>query len=97
MLGALRRWMETRRQIRRRWQVDARRLVLRDEADAYYEAQRLAARTRASGQAREFIHWTKVAAEVARISLHAHMDLAVVQAIVDDEMRHGRASRRGDD
>ncbi|MDP3411062.1 hypothetical protein [Bosea sp. (in: a-proteobacteria)] len=97
MLGSLRRWMEGRRQIRRRWQADALRLVQHDEPGAYYEAQRLAARARASGQAREFIHWTKAAAEVARISPHAHMDLAVVQAIVDDEMRRGRASRRGDD
>ncbi|MDZ4052013.1 MAG: hypothetical protein U1E24_01940 [Phenylobacterium sp.] len=93
MLGALRRWREARRQIRRRWQADARRLVQHDEAGAYYEAQRLAARARASGQAAEFIHWAKVAAEVARISPHAQMDIAVVQAIVDDETRRARDSR----
>lgn len=93
MLAALRRWMENRRKIRRRWQADARRLIDHDEPSAYYEAQRLAARSRASGQAGEFIHWAKVAAEVARISPHAQMDLAVVQAIVDNEMRRAGDSR----
>jgi hypothetical protein len=34
-----------------------------------------------------------VAAEVARISPHAQMDLAVVQAIVDNETRRARESR----
>jgi len=34
-----------------------------------------------------------VAAEVARISPHAQMDLAVVQAIVDNEMRRAGNSR----
>ena len=97
MLGALRRWMEARRKIRLRWRADARRLVQRDEPAAYYEAQRLAARARASGQAGEFVHWAKVAAEVARISPRSHMDIAVVQAIVDDETRRGGASRSHDD
>ncbi|WP_371349280.1 hypothetical protein [Ancylobacter sp. IITR112] len=92
MLAALRRWMENRKQIRRRWQADARRLIEHDEPNAYYEAQRLAARSRAFGQAGEFIHWAKVAAEVARISPHAQMDLAVVQAIVDNEPRRARDS-----
>lgn len=92
MLAALRRWIENRRQIRRRWQADARRLIDHDEPSAYYEAQRLA-RSRASGQAGEFIHWAKVAAEVARISPHAQMDLAVVQAIVDNETRRATDSR----
>ncbi|MFG1466822.1 hypothetical protein V5F77_28875 [Xanthobacter sp. DSM 24535] len=45
------------------------------------------------GQAGEFIHWAKVAAEVARISPHAQMDLAVVQAIVDNETRRAGDSR----
>lgn len=96
MLGALRQWMESRKQIRRRWQADARRLVQHDEPGAYYEAQRLTARARASGQAGEFIHWAKVAAEVARISPHAQMDLTVVQSIVDDETRRGMASHNQD-
>ncbi|QND61932.1 multicopper oxidase domain-containing protein (plasmid) [Mesorhizobium huakuii] len=86
-----------RRKIRLRWQSDARRLVHRDEPGAYYEAQRLAARARASGQAGEFVHWAKVAAEIARISPRSHMDIAVVQAIVDDETRRGEASRSHND
>lgn len=87
MLVALRWWIESRRQIRRRWRADARRLV----------QQRLAARARPSGQAGEFVHWANVAAEVARISPCARMDIAVVQAIVDDEMRRGAAFHKQDD
>ncbi|QRG06874.1 hypothetical protein EZH22_29225 [Xanthobacter dioxanivorans] len=97
MLAALRRWVENRRQIRRRWQADARRLIDRDEPSAYYEAQRLATRSRASGKAGEFIHWAKAEAEVARISPHAQMDLAVVQAIVDNETRRATDLRHQGD
>lgn len=86
MLQAARRWAEKRRAIRRRWQTDARRLVRRDERAAYYEAQRLAARFRARGDAGKFLHWTKVAAEIARVAPAAEMDIDVVQALVDDEL-----------
>jgi hypothetical protein len=89
MLSTLQQWLKHRREIRQRWQADARVLVEQDEVGAYYEAQRRAARARTSGQAGEFLHWAKVAAEVARISPHAEMDLATVQAIVDAETRHG--------
>lgn len=58
-----------------------------DEHGAYYEAHRLAARARAEGRGSEFAHWAKVAAEVARISPRAEMDLATVQSIVDEELR----------
>lgn len=54
---------------------------------AYYEAQRLAARSRARGNSAEFWHWAKVASEVARLSPIAKMDMKVVQAIADEEMR----------
>ena len=87
MLARLKALVERRRLRRRRWQDDARRLVNQDEPEAYYEAQRLAARARASRDADAFVHWAHVAAEVARISLRAQMDLAVVQAIVDAELR----------
>jgi hypothetical protein len=46
---------------------------------AYYEAQRRAARARASHDGVDFLHWAKVAAEVARISP------TVVRGIVDEE------------
>ena len=87
MFAAIGRWLERRRAIRRRWQADALDLVSVDEFDAYYAAQRLAARARAGGLAGEFLHWSKVAAEVARISSRAEMDLGKVQAIVDEEQR----------
>ena len=89
MLDMLRRWIE-RRRIRRRWQADARRLVQMDERCGYYAAHWLAARARANGVTGEFVHWTKVAADVARISSRAEMDLATVQAIADEELQRSR-------
>jgi hypothetical protein len=46
MFNVLTAWIDTRREVRRRWQVDARRLIGTDERGAYYAAQRLAARHR---------------------------------------------------
>lgn len=59
---------------------------------AYYEAQRLAARNRAMQDRSGFWHWAKVASEVARLSSAAEMDLKVVQAIADEELRKYRRS-----
>lgn len=87
MLVVIRRWLEHRRTIRRRWQADARRLAAAEEANAYYEAQRRAARARVRGEKAEFYHWAKVAAEMARISPQAEMDIDRVTAIVADEER----------
>jgi hypothetical protein len=87
MLVAIRRWVEHRRAIRRRWQADARRLILVEEINAYYEAQRRATRARLQGDAGEFYHWAKVAAEIARISPQAAMDVDVVREIVTEEER----------
>lgn len=87
MFAALRRWVEQRRAIRRRWQADARALVIADEVNAYYEAQRRAARARVRGDRAEFFHWAKVAAEVARLSPRAEMDVDVVRAIAAGEER----------
>ena len=56
MIGALRRWIERRRTLRRLWQADARRLIQQDEETAYYMAQRLAARARAAGNRVDFFH-----------------------------------------
>lgn len=42
-------WLERRRTPRRAWRTDARELIERDETNAYYDAQRLAARARAQG------------------------------------------------
>ncbi|HCL67663.1 MAG TPA: hypothetical protein DIC56_23070 [Rhizobium sp.] len=85
MIGFLRQWIEHRRAIRRRWQDDARRLAAVDRVNAYYEAQRRAARSRAQGNAGEYWHWAKVASEVARIEPRAQMDFEVVKAIADQE------------
>ncbi len=88
MLAAIGRWIERRRAIRRRWQADARALVAADEVNAYYEAQRRAARARVRTDRAEFYHWAKVAAEVARIAPLARMDIDVVRAVVAEEERH---------
>lgn len=88
MLTAIGRWIERRRTIRRRWQVDARALVAADEVNAYYEAQRRATRAKVRRDRAEFYHWAKVAAEVARIAPFAEMDIDVVHAMVAEEERH---------
>lgn len=93
MIGFFRCWIERRRAMRRRWQADARKLVQHDEPNAYYMAQRQAARARAARDQAEFLHWAKVAAEVARISSVAEMDQSVVKAIVEDELRISRTGR----
>lgn len=87
MLRAFNRWLNRRREIRRRWQTDARLLVAHDSAGAYYEAQRRAARARAQGARGDFLHWIKTAAEIARIAPNAEMDITVVKKIADDELQ----------
>lgn len=90
MFAAIARWIDRRRAIRRRWQADARALIEIDEVNAYYDAQRRAARARRRGDRAEFYHWAKVAAEIARIAPLAEMDIDVLRAVVDEEER-GRA------
>lgn len=92
MLRVLTDWIERRRRMRQRWQQDARVLITHHERQAYYEAQRLAARSRAQGNRPEFWHWAKVASEVARLLPAAEMDMKIVEAIVDEEMRGYRRS-----
>lgn len=87
-------WIERRKAMRRRWQEDARNLAATDPVNAYYQAQRLAARHRARGNAAEYWHWAKVAAEVARIEPRADMDFEVVKAIADKEVDNCRGSSR---
>lgn len=87
MFSALANWIDKRGQIRKRWQEDARTLIEQHERRAYYEAQRLAARSRARGETSEFWHWAKVASEVARLSPVAEMDMKIVEDIADKEMR----------
>ena len=87
MFGRLAAWIVKRRQIRQRWQQDARAMIAAHGRLGYYEAQRLAARSRAKGDGSEFWHWAKVASEVARLSPVVEMDMKVVQAITDEEMR----------
>ena len=91
MLKAIFAWVEGRREIRRRWREDARPLVRLHGPTAYYDAQRLAARSRAIEDG-QFLHWAKVAAEVARIDPSAEMDIDVVKSIVDRELRHRGSS-----
>ena len=88
MISTFRNWVKKRRALRELWKADARSLVQRDERNAYYIAQRLAARSRASGDPDGFFHWSKVAAEVARRSRIAEMDFATVDAIVREEQKH---------
>lgn len=86
MITALKGWIAARRNIRRRWQSDARMLAVDQPRTSYYEAHRRAAAARSAGNAADFWHWNKVAAEVARICPIADMDLETVKRIVDQEL-----------
>jgi len=90
MLGKLRYWIDYRRELRRRWRVDAKRLLAAEETNAYYEAQRRATRARVGRNRSEFYHWAKVAAEVAWLSPQVDMNLTVLKHIVDEEERRSR-------
>lgn len=59
MYGKIACWIAYRRDLRRRWRDDARRLLLAEEADANYEAERRAARSRVRREQAEFYHWAK--------------------------------------
>lgn len=91
--SAIARWMERRSVIRRRWKTDAIALIKADEQEAYHAAQRLAARARARKNRSEFLHWAKVAAEVARLSPNAKMELSRVQEIDDEEHQRTRGGQ----
>ena len=65
--------------IEKSWTLDANRFFDPDPA------QRRAARARHRGDQNEFYHWAKVAAEVARITPHAEMNIDVVRRIADEE------------
>ena len=90
MFPLSRQWWNRRQEMRRLWRADALALIQSDERNAYYAAQRLAARSRALGDRQGFYHWAKVAAEVARRSSVAEMDLAVVEAVAAEELSRRR-------
>ena len=91
MLEAINCWRRQRRARRNRWREDALYLLAAEDAGAYYEAQRRAARSRLGGDREEFFHWVKVAAEVARLSPTVAMDLAVLRDLVAaEEQRSGQ-------
>lgn len=85
LFRALSDWIDRRRQIRLRWQHDARTLLHSYDRHAYYEAQRRAAHARTQHDRPAFWHWAKVAAEVARLSPEVEMDLGIVQAVANGE------------
>jgi hypothetical protein len=53
---------------------------------SYYEAHRSAAAARVQGDSDEFWHWTKVAAETARINPTAEMNIETLRRVVDREL-----------
>ncbi len=92
-------WIKTRfrrrRQNRDRFKADARALASSDPVNAYCNAQRFAARCRYAGERDEFMHWAKVAAEIARIEPRAEMDFAKLKTINDqEEARQGQFQKR---
>jgi len=93
MIGFVWRWWERRKQLARLKREDPRQLLELNPETAYYDAQRLAARARFSGDVRSFIHWAAVAAEIARISDNP-MDMEVVRSIVDEERTRASSGPR---
>lgn len=87
--SALARWFERRRAFRALCREEARNLLELNPHTAYYDAQRIAARARFAGDSQAFIHWARVAAEIARISNNP-MDRKIVEQIVDEEARRSR-------
>ena len=85
VLDFFKRWLDERRQSRRRIREDAQRLAAEYGSNAYYVAQRRAARFRFSGNADGFRHWAKVAPEIALISSTAKMELSVVERFIEEE------------
>lgn len=95
MFNWIKRYLEKRRQVRDQVRADARALALVDPVNAYYDAQRMAARCRHAGERNDFLHWSNVAAEVARIEPRAEMDFTKVRAIDDrEEARHRQDQMR---
>ncbi|KGF67683.1 hypothetical protein LL06_20890 [Hoeflea sp. BAL378] len=92
MISWIKKHFEKRRQVGDRCKADAEKLASADPVNSYYNAQRAAIRCRCAGQVDEFMHWSKVAAEVARIEPRAEMDFAKVQAINDREEARQRQS-----
>lgn len=85
MISWIKKHLEKDRQIQDRCKADAQKLASADPLNSYYNAQRSAARCRYAGEADEFMHWSRVAAEIARIERRAAMDFKTVQAINDRE------------
>jgi hypothetical protein len=79
------RWLDECRQSHERVREDVQILAAEFSKNAYYEAQRRAARSRFSGDADGFMHWAKVASEIALISSNAEMELNVVERIVEEK------------
>ena len=85
MLAWLFDWLVRRRERRLLRQSDARQLIAENEPGAFYEAHRRATRLRMSGDAAGFRHWICVAAEVAKLSPVAEMDVSALKKVVDRE------------
>lgn len=93
LFRVLLRWLQRRRAFRELCREEARNLLALNPHTAYYDAQRIAARARFAGDAQAFIHWARVAAEIARISDNP-MDRKIVEQIVDEEERSARMRDR---
>lgn len=85
MISWIKAQLERRRRNRDQVRADAQALASSDPINAYYDAQRMAARCRHAGELDEFMHWSRVAAEVARIEPRAQMDFRKARAIDDRE------------
>jgi hypothetical protein len=80
------RWIAGRRLKKRLVEEDARRLLELNPRTAFYDAQRFVTRARLSGNSKVFVHWVRVAAEIAKISDNP-LDVNAMKVVVDEEER----------
>lgn len=91
MLSALFRWLQRRRDIWRRWQVGARRLIDGEGASCLL----FRGTQPKAGDRVGFWHWAKVASESQGSPPFAEIDRAVLQRIVDEEPPTDRSRAEG--
>lgn len=87
-------WLERRRALVQLCREDALNLLAANPETAYYDAHRIAARARFAGDGQAFMHWARVANEIARITENP-MDMSVVERIVEEERRRADSTIGG--
>jgi hypothetical protein len=84
MFDFFKRWLERRRQLKELHRSEALKLIAQSGQNAYYDAQRAAARSRFGGDWEGFTFWVKVSAEISMLS-NCPMEYSVIADIAEQE------------